>query len=82
VIYGAAPLTRRLVSKDELAEILSTRVQQLSGAESCSITRILRLARPSEDGRNWLPGIVSARCWQPFLEVFMKAQHEFNLADE
>jgi hypothetical protein len=73
---------RKLVTKDELATILTERLHQVTG-NGCLVqaAHIIRLKFPHPDGRNWLPRVDGGHCWSALFRVFATAQHEFNLAE-
>jgi hypothetical protein len=76
---------RVLVSKVELAHILMERMRQFPEGKGVVITplHILRRRVPRKDGGNWLPRqLTEDRTWLALLQVFSKAQDEFNLAED
>jgi hypothetical protein len=77
-------MTRKLVSKAELAETLTARIRAHPRGRRWSISpdEIFRLHVPIRDGRNWIIGLVAEQCRSVILNVLSTAQHEFNLADE
>jgi hypothetical protein len=77
-------MARKLVSRTELAKILNDRIQQLPEGRGRSITaeHLLSLRSPSPSGRNWFPRIDMELSFPALLQVFRKAQDEFNLEEE
>jgi hypothetical protein len=76
---------RLLVSKVELAHILTQRIQQFPEGKGSVITpfHIVRCGAPRKDGGNWLlRQITEDGRWLALLPVFSKAYEEFNLEED
>jgi hypothetical protein len=76
---------RLLVSKVELAHILTERIQQLPEGRGFVITpfHIARCRVPRKHGGNWLPRhVMEDVTWLALLRVFSKAEEEFNLEED
>jgi hypothetical protein len=76
---------RLLVSKVELAHILTQRIQRFPEGKGSVITpfHIVRCRAPRKDGGNWLlRQITEDGRWLALLRVFSNAFEEFNLEED
>ena len=46
-------MSKTLLTRDELAAWLTAELRKVEGFENCSISQIMRLRDPDEDGCNW-----------------------------
>jgi hypothetical protein len=79
-------MARTEVTSEQLAEIMTSRLQEYEGCEEITVGQPVRLAEADETGCNWSDGLIVSSGGVPFAvyknalgQVVHAAREEFNL---
>jgi len=81
-------MNRDLISRDELAQWLTQELQKVEDCEHCSVSGILLLQKPDDQGCNWSDSItvrsagVPAEYFGDYLRpIIARARARFNVVE-